>query len=152
MTFQQLLTKINDWRVRHISNRNFLVIASLLVGIVAGIAAIVLKYTVHGIQYVLEQLREASGTNYLYFIFPLIGILLTVYYVQRFRGGKLGRGTEERPHAGRLPQEHLHNEDPDMDQGHQSHQQGCDHAAGIRVSAISAYQEEPKGIALSSKL
>lgn len=92
MTFQQLLTKINDWRVRHISNRNFLIVASLLVGIVAGIAAIVLKYTVHGIQYVLEQLREASGTNYLYFIFPLIGILLTVYYVQRFRGGKLGRG------------------------------------------------------------
>lgn len=28
----------------------------------------------------------------------------------------------------------------------------CDHAAGIRVSAISAYQLEPKGIALSSKL
>lgn len=92
MTFQQLLNKINDWRSRHISNRNFLIIASLLVGLVAGTAAIALKYIVHGIQYLLEQLRGWSGNNYLYFIFPLIGILLTVYYVQRFRRGKLGRG------------------------------------------------------------
>jgi CIC family chloride channel protein len=92
MMFKLLLNKIYEWRTKHISNRNFVIVASLLVGLVAGIAAVVLKNAVHGIQYLLELLRSASGNNYLYFIFPLIGILLTVFYVQRFRGGKLGRG------------------------------------------------------------
>jgi chloride channel protein, CIC family len=92
MPFKPLLDKIYEWRTKHISNRNFLIVASLLVGLVAAIAAVVLKSTVHGIQHLLELLRAASGNNYLYFIFPLIGILFTVFYVQRFRGGKLGRG------------------------------------------------------------
>ncbi|MGL5891137.1 MAG: chloride channel protein [Bacteroidia bacterium] len=92
MMFKHLLTKIYEWRTKHISNRNFVIVASLLVGLVAGIAAVVLKNAVHGIQYLLELLRQASGNTYLYFIFPLIGIVLTVFYVQRFRGGKLGRG------------------------------------------------------------
>ena len=92
MPFKPLLDKIYEWRTKHISNRNFLIVASLLVGLVAAIAAVVLKSTVHGIQHLLELLRAESGNNYLYFIFPLIGILLTVFYVQRFRGGKLGRG------------------------------------------------------------
>jgi CIC family chloride channel protein len=92
MPFKPLLDKIYEWRTKHISNRNFLIVASLLVGLVAAIAAVILKSTVHGIQHLLELLRAESGNNYLYFIFPLIGILLTVFYVQRFRGGKLGRG------------------------------------------------------------
>lgn len=92
MYFQKLLDKIYEWRTKHISNRNFLIVASLLVGIVAAMAAVILKSTVHGIQHFLELLRAESGNNYLYFIFPLIGIILTVFYVQRFRGGKLGRG------------------------------------------------------------
>jgi chloride channel protein, CIC family len=92
MKFKLLLNKIYEWRTRHISNRNFVIVASLLVGLVAGIAAVILKNAVHGIQYLLELLRSYSGNTYLYFIFPLAGILLTVFYVQRFRGGKLGRG------------------------------------------------------------
>lgn len=92
MKFQELLNLIYEWRTKHISNRNFLIVASLLVGLVAGIAAIVLKYTVHGIQLMLEYVKTLSGGNIFLFLFPVTGILLTVFYVQRFRGGKLGRG------------------------------------------------------------
>ncbi|MEW6470024.1 MAG: chloride channel protein [Bacteroidota bacterium] len=63
-----------------------------MVGIVAGLAAIVLKTLVHYIQLFLKWILEDASFNFLLFIFPLIGILLTVYYVQRFRRGKLGRG------------------------------------------------------------
>ncbi|TND09171.1 MAG: chloride channel protein, CIC family [Bacteroidetes bacterium] len=92
MSFQSLLNRIYEWRTKHISNRNFLIVASLAVGMVAGIAAIALKYTVHGIQLGLDYIKNFSGGTVFLFLFPIIGILLTVYYVQRFRRGKLGRG------------------------------------------------------------
>lgn len=92
MTFHQLLDRIYEWRTRHISNRNFLVVASLLVGLIAGTAAVVLKFTVHGIQQLLQSFLSHTSNTWVLFILPLIGILLTVAYIQRFRGGKLGRG------------------------------------------------------------
>lgn len=92
ITFQTILDIINDWRLRHISNKNFLIFVSIIVGIVAGLAAILLKTVVHYIQHLLRWVLEDEKFNFLLFAFPLIGILLTVYYVQRFRHGKLGRG------------------------------------------------------------
>lgn len=92
MTFYKTLEKINTWRHRHISNKNFLIIVSIIVGIVAGLAAILLKTVVHYIQYFLHWILEDERFNILLFVFPLIGILLTVYYVQHFRKGKIGRG------------------------------------------------------------
>lgn len=84
--------KVNEWRLKHLSNRTFLIVVSILVGFVAGLAAIVLKMIVHNIQLLLQWILEDDRFNFLLFVFPLIGILLTVYYVQRFRKGKLGRG------------------------------------------------------------
>ncbi|MBI4931980.1 MAG: chloride channel protein [Bacteroidetes bacterium] len=92
MQFSDLLKKINTWRQRHISNKNFLIVVSILVGVVAGLAAILLKTVVHYIQHFLHWILEDEKFNFLLFVFPLIGILLTVYYVQRFRKGKIGRG------------------------------------------------------------
>lgn len=92
MTFQSFLDKINDWRSRHINNKTFLILVAIVVGLVAGLAAIVLKIVVHNIQRLLQVILENPSFNFLLFIFPLIGILLTVFYVQRFRNGKIGRG------------------------------------------------------------
>ncbi|MFI5163820.1 MAG: chloride channel protein [Bacteroidia bacterium] len=92
MQFSDVLEKINDWRHRHINNKNFLIVVSIIVGIVAGLAAILLKTVVHYIQHFLRWVLEDQRFNFLLFVFPLIGILLTVYYVQRFRKGKIGRG------------------------------------------------------------
>src|ERR1035437_1029558 len=92
MQFSDLLEKTNAWRLRHISNKNFLIVVSIIVGIVAGLAAILLKTVVHYIQHFLRWILEDEKFNFLLFAFPLIGILLTVYYVQRFRKGKIGRG------------------------------------------------------------
>ena len=53
---------------------------------------------------------------------------------------------------GGVPEEHLQHHDPEVQDRHQRDQHRADHAAGIRASAIPAYQLEPKGMALSSKL
>ena len=92
MKFLDIIDKVNSWRLRHISNKNFLIVVSIIVGIIAGLAAILLKTVVHYIQHFLHWVLEDEKFNFLLFAFPLIGILLTVYYVQRFRKGKIGRG------------------------------------------------------------
>lgn len=92
MSFQGFLDKVNNWRSRNINNKTFLILVAIVVGLVAGLAAIVLKIVVHNIQHLLQTILENPSFNFLLFIFPLIGILLTVFYVQRFRKGKIGRG------------------------------------------------------------
>jgi CIC family chloride channel protein len=92
MTFQLVLNKINDWRLRHINNKTFLIAVSIIVGLVAGLAAIILKLIVHYIQQLVHLVLGNNSFNFLLFVFPLIGILLTVFYVQYFRKGRIGRG------------------------------------------------------------
>ena len=54
-----------SWRVRHIKERNFIIILSLLVGIVTGLAGVFLKNSVHLThQFFTERLQKigrASG-------------------------------------------------------------------------------------------
>ncbi len=94
MTWDWLLHKIAYWRQNRISDRNFLIAASILIGTVVGIAALLLKITVHRIEHALQDF-QTGGKGFMFFFFPVIGILLTVLYVQRFRGGKLGRGVDQ---------------------------------------------------------
>ncbi|HNO71092.1 MAG TPA: chloride channel protein, partial [Bacteroidia bacterium] len=81
-----------DWRLRHINNKTFLIAVSIIVGLVAGLAAIILKLIVHYIQQLVHLVLGNNSFNFLLFVFPLIGILLTVFYVQYFRKGRIGRG------------------------------------------------------------
>lgn len=87
------LDKINQYRRTKISNRNFLVIAALIVGILAGLAAALLKSVTHGIEEFLQDGFHWKYKYYLFMVFPLIGILLSVMYVRRFiRKGRFETG------------------------------------------------------------
>ncbi len=87
------IDSINHYRKTKISNRNFLVIAALLVGILAGLAAALLKTLTHHIEDFLQTGFHWQYKYYLYFFFPFIGILLSVMYVRRFiRKGKFETG------------------------------------------------------------
>jgi CIC family chloride channel protein len=71
-------------RQRYINDRNFLIVASLLVGVLSGFAAVSLKTIVHLIQHVLEGGFDIKYENFLYLLYPLIGIMLSVWYVRVF--------------------------------------------------------------------
>ncbi|WEK17572.1 MAG: chloride channel protein [Candidatus Pedobacter colombiensis] len=87
------LDAINQYRKTKISNRNFLVIAALIVGILAGLAASLLKAITHHIEDFLQVSFHWKYKYYLFFFFPFIGILLSVMYVRRFiRKGKFETG------------------------------------------------------------
>jgi CIC family chloride channel protein len=84
--------KFLTWRVKNLSDNHFIIIVSSLVGIVAGLAAVVLKSSVHYIQHFLEENLVATGINYLYLGLPLTGILITVLYAKYVLKEKLGHG------------------------------------------------------------
>ena len=91
MKFNKALTTFLIWRIRHISTRNFLMILSGLVGLIGGIAAVTLKSTVHYIQHALSTFRD-DFANYLFLIYPLIGIVITSLVADKVLKEKLGHG------------------------------------------------------------
>lgn len=92
MNFSRLLMRFLVWRLKHISDNNFLLIVASIIGLIAGLAAVTLKSAVHLIQSVLEQNMDITGFNYLYLGYPLIGILLTVFIANYILKEKLGHG------------------------------------------------------------
>ncbi|WP_036602195.1 chloride channel protein [Olivibacter sitiensis] len=79
-----VLAKLHQWRVTKISNKNFLVILSVLVGIIGGLAASGLKVLTHTIESFLQNNVQWEYKYYIYIFFPFVGITLTVLYIRRF--------------------------------------------------------------------
>ncbi len=92
MSVRSIIRNINRYRAARISERNFLLIASVIVGVAMGLVAVVLKRAVHALQHWLSDLFKGHDWQYLFYLLPLIGILLTVFYVQKIRKGKIGKG------------------------------------------------------------
>ena len=55
---------------------------SFLVGICTAASAIILKQLIHLIQHLLTGNFDVSGVNYLYLLYPVIGILLAGLFVK----------------------------------------------------------------------
>ncbi|WP_329904524.1 chloride channel protein [Porphyromonas pogonae] len=68
------------WREKHINERYFILLLSLIIGIVAALVAILLKKMIHGIQHIL--FLNANEYNFLFLILPIIGIFLTGLFVR----------------------------------------------------------------------
>lgn len=92
MNAKALLVKFLVWRLKHISNNNFTLILSGIVGLVAGIAAVTLKESVHFIQATLRQYIYTSGFDFLYLFYPLAGIVITMIVAKYLLREKLGHG------------------------------------------------------------
>ncbi len=88
----KLLEGFYLWRLKNIKPKHFVLILSLLVGLLAGFAAVILKNTVHFIQELLTNLFSKDLHNYLYFIFPLIGLLLAVILIKYIIKKPVGHG------------------------------------------------------------
>lgn len=84
--------KIHSWRLRHISPRNFVLLLSLIAGILGGMAAIVLKNAVHLSHTLLMNVISIKSFNVLYLILPFIGILITHLYVRYVVKDNIGHG------------------------------------------------------------
>ncbi len=86
-----LLTRFLIWRARHISQEQFILILSVLVGFVTGLVAVFLKSSTHFIQQLVSSGYLTKLYNPYYFVFPIIGILITVL-IKFMMKGKVGEG------------------------------------------------------------
>ncbi|HNC14168.1 MAG TPA: chloride channel protein, partial [Cyclobacteriaceae bacterium] len=82
-----------NWTQKRLSERQFLILSSAMIGFTAGLAAVILKTFVHYIDEALTDNTTFISQYYLYPFFPLIGLLLVVTYINRFHKGKLEKGT-----------------------------------------------------------
>lgn len=79
---RNIFTKILIWRYKHISERQFVLVLSVLVGFLAGLGTAVLKWATSLIQFILESGFIKEYRYSLYFIFPIIGVWL-VYLIRK---------------------------------------------------------------------
>ncbi|MGC3979304.1 MAG: chloride channel protein [Paludibacteraceae bacterium] len=77
-----LYLKIIAWRERYISEKHFILLLSLVIGVFSAIASFLLKSTIHLIQHLLTSHFSLEKVNYWYLIFPFIGITLSYLFVR----------------------------------------------------------------------
>ncbi len=73
-----------SWRIRHVKEKNFILFLSLLVGIVTGLAGVLLKNMLHATHLFLTDRLQIDSGSLLFFILPFIGICLTSLFVRYF--------------------------------------------------------------------
>jgi CIC family chloride channel protein len=84
--------RIHSWRLRYISLHNFILILSLIAGIIGGLAAILLKNAVHLSHSLVINVISTESFNILYLVLPFIGILLTYLFVKYMVKDNIGHG------------------------------------------------------------
>ncbi len=84
--------KIIVWREKQIKEKHFLLILSLMVGILTAFSAILLKNAIHFIQHILTDQIEIYDANWLYLIYPAIGILISGLFVKYIVKDDIGHG------------------------------------------------------------
>ena len=77
-----LYDSLLKWREDNIPAKQFALVLSFVVGILTALAACLLKWAIHGIQYLLTTNFEYYSGNLLYLLYPVVGILLSGLFVK----------------------------------------------------------------------
>lgn len=92
MTHIGPLTKFLIWRRNHLSDSRFVMLLSIVVGFAAGLGAVVIKRSVGFIEHLLTSGFSDDIHNYMYFIYPGIGLLLVVLFNKFILKKPVGHG------------------------------------------------------------
>ena len=76
------LQRLHEWRVEHISEKMFMIILALLVGFFAAVAAFFLHWIINQIVLLLTSSFDRTHANWLYLVYPVVGIYLTSLFVR----------------------------------------------------------------------
>ena len=74
--------RLVSWRERHIKEDRFLYLLALVVGIVCGFAAQLLKFLIHVISSFLNSHISATQANFTNLVYPVVGILIVTLFVK----------------------------------------------------------------------
>ena len=77
-----ILGRLNAWRAQHVSDRQFTLTLSFLVGLLAAVAAYILHGLIRQIELLLTAGFNIRSFNWLYLVLPVVGIYLTSLFVR----------------------------------------------------------------------
>jgi CIC family chloride channel protein len=89
---KSLLSQVNQWRLRQTSQRNFLILCSIIVGFIGGLAAVALKYLVHLMEELSRNIALHLPFHIIYVFLPALGILFTVAYEHLINRDRIQKG------------------------------------------------------------
>jgi CIC family chloride channel protein len=92
MSGKQFITWLNNFKIRHLSARRFLYILAVVIGLGAGLAAVIIKNLVHFIRVALENGFHGEYSRYYIFVLPVVGIALVVVFIRYLNKQPVGHG------------------------------------------------------------
>lgn len=87
-----LIRKISIWSSKHLSQKQFLIILALLVGIGSALAAQILKLLIYEIEHLLTSQFDTTRANWLFLVYPVIGIFITALFIKYVVRDDIGHG------------------------------------------------------------
>ena len=84
--------RLHEWRVEHVSDKMFLLVLAFFVGLFAAVAAFVLHGMINQIVALLTGQFTATSYNWLYLVYPVIGIYLTSLFVRHIVKDNISHG------------------------------------------------------------
>lgn len=77
-----LLQRFIRWRENNIKEKHFILMLSFMVGVLTALAAWILKFFIHTVKDFLTNNFDSTEANYLYLVYPVIGIFLCSLFVR----------------------------------------------------------------------
>jgi len=81
-TIIRFISRVDQWRATHVSERMFVLILAFLVGLLSAVAAFVLHWLINQIVALLTGNFDAGSSNLLYLVYPVVGIFLTMLFIR----------------------------------------------------------------------
>lgn len=101
------LVRFIQWRERHISAKNFTLVLAVVVGLCSAFAALILKHLIHFIQHFLTENFSTNEANYLYLLYPVVGIFLAGLFIRYIVRDDIGHGVTKILYAISRKQAHI---------------------------------------------
>ena len=88
----RLFNAMTEWLKGGHTQQQIVLMVSVMVGVCTGLTAFVLKWIIKVIQQLLMSSFQTNGANWLYLVYPAIGILLSMLFVKYIVRGDISHG------------------------------------------------------------
>ena len=79
---QEIISQLDNWRKNHVSNRELVLVLAFAIGLLASLAAYILHFIIKLIEELVTSGFDVATINWLYLIYPIVGIWLTSLFVK----------------------------------------------------------------------
>lgn len=89
---REAFRRIVAWQRANLRGHKFMLVLALVVGVLTALAGMLLKWLIGQVEHLLTSHFSISGANWLYLLYPVVGILLTGLFVRYVVRDDIGHG------------------------------------------------------------